>query len=128
MRPDFPARDGQSLHVFIVSAEHPRRCYGALDQLVPDLNYGDQVTVLSGVDSAELGELRDFGSQVTVLHFPGDSVWHLRARLPPMAGSVEWVLVLEDHNVPLPGWRARFQRFWRNRPLMYRPYLARQAT
>ncbi|MCM2252933.1 MAG: hypothetical protein NDJ19_11290 [Ramlibacter sp.] len=104
-----PGHARPSVHVFIVSGDHPAKCYPALDRIAPDLGERTHVTVLSGLSHPELGELRDYGARVTFRHFPGDSVWHLRARLPPMAGSFEWILVLEDHNVPLPGWLAALQ-------------------
>jgi hypothetical protein len=110
MHPDVPVRARHTLHVFIVSGDHPQKSYKALDQIAPDLNDGDHVTVLSGVNSPDLGDLREFGPRVTFRHFPGESVWHLRARLPTMAGSFDWVSILEDHNLPLPDWPSRLRR------------------
>lgn len=110
MRPDVPVRNIHSLHVFIVSGDHPQKCYRALDQIAPYLNISDHVTVLSGANVRDLGDLREYGPHVTFRHFPGDSVRHLRARLPTMAGSFEWVSILEDHNLPLPSWLPQLRQ------------------
>lgn len=93
------------LHIVISTADGPEKCDRALAALLPDLGVGDvRLTLLHG-GSASPDTLRRWaGTPVELRHFPGETVWHLRRRLPELVSDCEWLLLLEDHNQPLPGW------------------------
>ena len=63
------------------------------------------VVVLTGAQSP--GPSDDLGPRVTVAGFPGESVFHLRSRIPELTTSAEWAVILEDHNLVAPDWADR---------------------
>ena len=95
----------QLLHIFIVTADSPQKCAPALESFWPDMVEGVRVTILVGqtLTSADAKFQQRFPN-VTVHHHPGESVWHLRQRIGELTQDSRWMLLLEDHNVPLPGW------------------------
>lgn len=98
------------LHIFIVTADKPQKCIPALESFWPDMPPGVRVTVLSSADVNEAdADLYQRFPGLTLRHHPGDSVWHLRRHIGELTQDSRWMLLLEDHNVPLPGWLPQLQ-------------------
>lgn len=91
------------LHVFIVSGDAPSKCAAVLRLLQPDMTPAIRITFLSGAPAAnDKAEIIFDG--LSIQHHPGESIWHLRKRMVELAQDSEWMILLEDHNRPLPGW------------------------
>jgi hypothetical protein len=96
------------LHVFLVTAEGPGKCAPALQRLWDEMVDGVQVSLLSGAEPNDAPPLdSDAFPGLELRHFPGESVWHLRRHIAPLLQGATWMVLLEDHNVPLPGWLPR---------------------
>lgn len=92
------------LHIFIVTGDPPGKCAPALACLLPDMTAAVRITVLSGsAPDADPQPLPSFDG-LSVYLYPGESVWHLRQRMAEHAQDSQWMILLEDHNLPLPGW------------------------
>lgn len=96
------------LHIFIVTAESPQKCTSALESFWQDMVEGVQVTVLAAnTHAATVTAWHQRFPGLTLGHHPGESVWHLRRRIGELTQNSHWMLLLEDHNVPLSGWLPR---------------------
>lgn len=92
------------IHIFIATSDVCEKCVPALERIWPELVPGVCVTVLSGEKPvAEVTLNRRFAG-LQVHHHPGESVWHLRQRMGALLTGSQWMVFLEDHNLPLPGW------------------------
>ena len=92
-----------TVHLFLVTADPLCKITGVLTELAelpPDV----QLTVLCGCaeDSAAVGI-----PGARVLRFPGETTFEMRRRISELAGDVDWILLLEDHN--------RIERSWLER-------------
>lgn len=92
------------LQIFIVTAESPEKCAPALERIWPDLVPEVGVTVLSGEDRAVSDDLAIRFPGLRIDHHAGESVWHLRQRIGGLVAGSNWLVLLEDHNLPQPGW------------------------
>ncbi len=95
------------LHIFIVTADEPQKCIPALESIWPDMTPSTRVTLLSGTNANANDAdtvLRQRFPGLALHRHPGDSVWHLRQRMRDLIQNSRWMLLLEDHNLPLPGW------------------------
>lgn len=97
------------LHIFLVTAEGADKCVPALQRIWDDMTDGVQVTLLSGARPAEAANnthLHAFHG-LELHHYPGQSVWHLRQHIGELLHGATWMLLLEDHNLPLLDWLPR---------------------
>jgi len=95
-----------SLHLFLVTADPLPKIAGVLADLAelpPDV----RLTVLSGCTEQSTGAVIP-GARV--LHFPGETTFDMRRRISELAGDVEWILLLEDHNQIDRSWLDRVRR------------------
>lgn len=98
------------LHVFIVTADAPQKCVLALENIWPDMRADVRVTLICGADTSDADRaLCQRFPGLALRHHPGDSVWHLRRHMGELTQDSDWMLLLEDHNVPLPGWLPRLR-------------------
>ena len=89
------------LHIVVASGEGWGKALPIVRELAPQLGNRQWLTVLCG--EAENETTPQFPR--TDFHvFPGESVFQLRARLPTLLKESSWVVVLEDHAMPMPGW------------------------
>ncbi|MBT5032174.1 MAG: hypothetical protein HOM55_07755 [Proteobacteria bacterium] len=88
--------------VFIVTREPFAKVRPVLRELEKSNVNGFSVHVLSG--ASEIGNINQVSKQITVSSFPGESVFHLRSRIPALAKPCEWVVILEDHNIVGENW------------------------
>jgi len=99
--------DKHLFEVFIVTAEAIDKVLTvacALERSDADF-FG--TNVLSG--APDMGDRSAIGESVRMLHYPGESVFHLRSRIPALAGECEWVVILEDHNLIDDSWVANIR-------------------
>ena len=83
--------------VFIVTSEPVEKVLPITGKLENSEFRTFATHVLSG--ASEIGDLKRIGDSIRVSHFPGESVFHLRSRIPALARNCEWIVVLEDHNL-----------------------------
>lgn len=93
--------------VFIVTAEPVEKVLPVARVLGKSRLETFSTHVLSGAE--EIGDLSKICETVNVSHFPGESVFHLRSRIPALAGNCEWVVILEDHNLIEESWPKHIQ-------------------
>lgn len=93
------------LQIVIATAEAPGKCVPALERIWPNRVPGVGLTVLSGEvpDAASDALCRRFPG-LRIHHHAGESVWHLRQRIGGLVAGSNWLVLLEDHNLPQPGW------------------------
>lgn len=94
------------VHLFLVTADQLCKITGVLTELAelpPDV----QLTVLCGCaeDSAAVGI-----PGARVLRFAGETTFDLRRRISELAGDVDWLLLLEDHNQIDRSWLERVRQ------------------
>lgn len=90
------------IDVVVVTGEQPAKVAAMLEDAgLPDERFA--LTILCG-DPAPLGAGAPRGCRV--FHFAGESVFHLRRRLPAVArDDAGWVVLMEDHNALEPSWK-----------------------
>jgi hypothetical protein len=97
---------GPTIHLFLVTADPLCKITGVLAELA-NLPPGVRLTVLSGcVHDPEGGVIPG----ARVLRFPGESPFDMRRRISELAGDVDWLLLLEDHNRVHRLWLRRLRR------------------
>lgn len=93
------------LHIVIATAESPDKCALALTRIWPDLVPGVCLTVLSAqAQDAHSDDMCRRFPGLRIHHHEGESVWHLRQRIDELVVGSTWLVLLEDHNLPHPGW------------------------
>jgi len=93
--------------IFIVTGESIEKVLPVADVLGKSQLKTFATHVLSG--AADLGDITQIDETVNVSHYPGESVFHLRSRIPALAGNCEWVVILEDHNLIEETWPTKVQ-------------------
>lgn len=88
--------------VFVVSQEPVSKVQRLTEELARAPSRDFLMDVLTGAQAAGDATIPD--ERVAVWHFPGESVFHLRSRIPTLAGDADWIVILEDHNLIYPGW------------------------
>jgi hypothetical protein len=88
--------------VFIVTAEPIDKVLTVGCELQKSAADFFSANVLSG--APDIGARTAIGDAVRVYHYPDESVFHLRSRIPELAGECEWVVILEDHNLIDDSW------------------------
>lgn len=63
----------------------------------------DRVTVLTGAPAAA-EERPPSDPRLAIVRREGFSVFHLRTILPEVLHDAEWLVIFEDHNIPVEGW------------------------
>jgi len=101
------------VQLLIVTAEGFGKVRPAIAGFAQDLPENLHITVASGL-AGDPGELAVPGAETR--HFPGESVFHLRSRLPSLAADCDWLVILEDHNHVTRQWFAALQMVLRNVP------------
>jgi hypothetical protein len=91
------------VHFIVVTGDPLAKLAPVLRELVNRPSEAE-VTVLSGCAVTD-DELTVPG--IRLLRFPGETPFDLRRRVPEVAGDVEWVLLLEDHNHVDRAWLGR---------------------
>lgn len=91
--------------VFIVTGEPIEKVRPVLCELEKSNLSTFSVHVLSG--ASEIGDISQISKRIAVSNFPGDSVFHLRSRIPALAKPCDWVVILEDHNLVGEKWPER---------------------
>jgi len=86
------------LQVIIPTADGVAKLRGLVDTLTTGAPLRTAVSVLDGSGRSLEGTLERGDGRVEVHRFPGESVFHLRARVPTVARAARWVALLEDHN------------------------------
>lgn len=96
------ATPGYFLQIIACSAEGPEKMYPLLRSLAKQLGPDARALLLCGTQAG--GQEEDFGPFVEVRVNPEESAVGIRALSFSHAGAVEWIVVLEDHNLVGPDW------------------------
>ena len=88
--------------VFIVTSEPVEKVLPITGKLENSEFRTFATHVISG--APEIGDLKRIDKSIRVSHFPGESVFHLRSRIPALARNCEWIVILEDHNLVDNSW------------------------
>jgi len=91
-----------TLQVVIVTTDGFAKVKDQAQLIASRIRPGDVVTVLDGSAAATGAAFSH--ERVEVFHFPNESVFHLRMRLPSIARNVHWLAVIEDHVIPDSNW------------------------
>jgi hypothetical protein len=93
--------------VFIVTGEPVEKVLPVARELGKSRFKSFSTHVISG--AAEIGDRAQIDQAVKVSHYPGESVFHLRSRIPALADDCEWIVILEDHNIIDASWPGLVQ-------------------
>ena len=98
---------GHLAHMIFFTGDPLKKIEPIIARLLSDNPEDILVTIVSG-RAAEADEREPHGVQV--MRFPGESVLHLRQRIPEIIGDAQWVILLEDHNHIDDGWLSDLRR------------------
>lgn len=93
--------DQHQVRILIFTCDDPDAVRPIVDVLSPGLGPHCDVVIASAAQGKTPAQKNSF---VTARCFPGETAFHLRARIAELSGAAEWIVILEDHNFPGPGW------------------------
>jgi hypothetical protein len=104
---DMPEAQSDACFIQLVIASRRPATSAApvVEALKPHLN--DDLRLILACGGEDEVEAPDFGPHVRVSCLPGASVFHQRARLPSLVPNCEWVVILDDSNVPPVDWTIK---------------------